>query len=289
MAVAVLVEPVEGGAGGAGAVEARRADDDDLVGRVEDAAGGGLEDAGAGVEADEVVVALEQTDRALELVLADRLRDPRVVVGGDDLEPARRLRGVAADVGVALDPSGVREQGGEVRGRLAPDAVAERSRVGVAVDARSRGRRGEANVWPASRHVLVLPTPPLREMNATLRQPAIGVLTCATSSRCRSSAGLGPHRDASAGGEKTARRHPPDGTSGLGPIIRSGREIAGAQAPTRRGLSSASALSAPGRRLCEARRSRERGQRNDVVVARPEAVRLAVVAAHDPPSVDARK
>ena len=50
-------------------------------------------------------MALEQGDRPPELVLAERLRDPRVVVGRDDLEPGRGWRGVAADVRVALDPS----------------------------------------------------------------------------------------------------------------------------------------------------------------------------------------
>ena len=101
--VAVLLEPVEGRARGPRAVEARRDDDDDLVGRIEDPAGRRLQHARAGVEADEVVVALEQADRPPELLLAERLRDPRVVVRGDDLEPGRRLRGVAADVRVPLD------------------------------------------------------------------------------------------------------------------------------------------------------------------------------------------
>ena len=34
-------------------------------------------------------------------------------------------------------------------------------------------------MWPTIRQVVVFPTPPLREMKATLRQPVIGVLTCA--------------------------------------------------------------------------------------------------------------
>ena len=89
--VAVLFEPVEGRAGGPCAVEARSADEDDLIGGIQDSSRRGLEYPGSGVEADEVVVPLEQMDDAVELRLADRLRDPRVVVGGDDLEPARRL------------------------------------------------------------------------------------------------------------------------------------------------------------------------------------------------------
>src|SRR5262245_52901978 len=58
--VAIGVEPVERGARGASSVEARSADDDDLIGRVEDAPCGRFEDTGAGVEADEVVVPLEE-------------------------------------------------------------------------------------------------------------------------------------------------------------------------------------------------------------------------------------
>ena len=148
--VAVLLEPVERRARGARAVEARRAHDDDLVGRVENPARRRFEDAGPGVEADEVVVALEQSDRPLELGFADRLRDARVVVRRDDLEPSRRLRRVAADVCVPLDPVGVGEKRRQVRGRLAADPVPERARVRVPVDgddpvaavaARTCGRR----------------------------------------------------------------------------------------------------------------------------------------------------
>src|SRR5262249_29768991 len=74
---------------------------------------------------------------------------------------------------------------------------------------------------PTSRHVLVLPTPPLREMKAILRHPATGVFTLATSSRRRSSSGLGPIATRPWDSENTRRRHPPDGTSGLGLIISS--------------------------------------------------------------------
>ena len=132
--VPVRVKPVEGGACGASAVEARRADNDDLIGGSEDAASRRFENPGTRVEADEVVVALEKVDRSVELLLTDRLRDPRIVIRRDDFEPARRLRGVAADIGVPLDPAGVGEERREVRGRLSPDAMSERSGVGIAVD-----------------------------------------------------------------------------------------------------------------------------------------------------------
>src|SRR5262245_21254897 len=132
--VTVRVEPVECRARGASSVEARSADDDDLIGRVEDAPRGRFEDTGPGVEADKVVVPLEECDHPVELALADRLRDPRIVIRRDDLEPTTCLGRVAADVRVPLDPRGVREKRCEVRGGLAPDPMTERSRVGVAVD-----------------------------------------------------------------------------------------------------------------------------------------------------------
>src|SRR2546426_12036334 len=62
MPVAVLVEPVESRACRTGTVEARHADDDDLIGSIENSSRRGLEDAGSRVEADEVVVPLEELD-----------------------------------------------------------------------------------------------------------------------------------------------------------------------------------------------------------------------------------
>ena len=108
--VAVLFEPVQRRACRARAVEARSAHDDHLVGGVENSARCRLEHACAGIEADEVVVAFEQLDRPPELVLTERLRDPRVVVGRDDFETTGGLRRVAANVGVPGDAVDVLEQ-----------------------------------------------------------------------------------------------------------------------------------------------------------------------------------
>ena len=80
---------------------------------------------------------------------------------------------------------------------------------------------------PASRQVVVLPTPPLREMKATLRQPRIGVFTRATSSRRRSSAALGPTRTSPPVRSKTARRQPEAGRLRESRSIRSGEKSAG--------------------------------------------------------------
>src|SRR5262249_27228538 len=126
--------PVERRACRACAVEARYADDDDLIRGIENPSRRRLEDARSRVEADEVVVTLEQPDYPVEIRLADRLRDPRVVVGRDDLEPARRLRRVPTDVGVTFDLPGVCEQRRQVGGGLTANPVRERSGIGVAVD-----------------------------------------------------------------------------------------------------------------------------------------------------------
>ena len=131
----------------------------------------------------------------MELALPDRLRDPRIVIRRDDLEPTSCLGGVAADVcALLLDPGGVRgEKRREVRGGLAPrPRWPSVPASGLPSTAITRSPRCVANVCPTSRHVLVLPTPPLREMKAILRHPATGVLTLATSSLRRSSSGLGP-------------------------------------------------------------------------------------------------
>src|SRR5581483_2205881 len=91
--VAVQLQPVEGRAGGAGSVEARRADNDDLIGRVEHAPVGGTEDAGCRVEAEQVEVAREDGDGPPDIAAPERTLDRVPFVAGYDLEPARRLRG----------------------------------------------------------------------------------------------------------------------------------------------------------------------------------------------------
>ena len=75
--VPVRVEPVEGGACGASTVEARCADDNDLIGGGEDPASRRFENPGTRVEADEVVVALEKR-RSLGGIL---LTDACVILG----------------------------------------------------------------------------------------------------------------------------------------------------------------------------------------------------------------
>ncbi len=189
--VAVLFEPVERRARGARGVEARRADDHELVGGVEHALRRRAEHSGGGVEADEVVVALEQPDR-----LADGRALERVCV-----RSARRRRSPRAGWTPARCTRERRRTCRSQPGRAGASRPSRRSRAGAgdpsvpasgfASSATTRSPRCEAKVWPTSRQVVVLPTPPLREMNATLRQPVIGVFTCATSSRRRSSAALG--------------------------------------------------------------------------------------------------
>jgi hypothetical protein len=49
------------------------------------------------------VVDLEQIDRTRVIILAQRVGDAGVVVGGDDLQACRRLRRERADVGVSRD------------------------------------------------------------------------------------------------------------------------------------------------------------------------------------------
>ena len=73
--VAMLVEPVECRACGPGAIEARRTDEHELVGSLNDPLRGRAEHTWCGVETEEVVVALEQTDRLPDRSAPDRLRD----------------------------------------------------------------------------------------------------------------------------------------------------------------------------------------------------------------------
>jgi hypothetical protein len=68
---------------------------------------------GAGVHADEVVVNLEQIHDALVVRFEQRVRDPRVVVGGDHLEAGGRLRRERPDVRVARDVLALGEQMGD--------------------------------------------------------------------------------------------------------------------------------------------------------------------------------
>src|SRR4051812_7631951 len=98
MPVPVLLEPVERGTCCTRTVEARRAHQDDLISCRENPTRRGLENARAGVETDEVVVAFEEFDRTAELLLTNCARDLRVVVGSDDLEASRRLRRVSTDI-----------------------------------------------------------------------------------------------------------------------------------------------------------------------------------------------
>src|SRR5919106_2596072 len=63
-------------------------------------------------------------------------------------------------------------------------------------------------------------------MNATLRQPRIGVFTLATSSRRRSSASLGPMRTTPPVKSKTARRQPGHGRVPVSRSIRSAEKSA---------------------------------------------------------------
>jgi hypothetical protein len=71
----VVLEPVECRARGPCAIEARRTHDHQLVGSIENAPRRRCEDACGGVEADEVVVALEHADGVADGAGLDRVRD----------------------------------------------------------------------------------------------------------------------------------------------------------------------------------------------------------------------
>lgn len=89
--VAVRGQPVEGGAGAARTVHGGRGDDDELVGEVEDAAHGAVEQTRARVGEDDRVLLAQDVDDAAVVVVVERRRDRRVHVVGEDLQPRRRL------------------------------------------------------------------------------------------------------------------------------------------------------------------------------------------------------
>jgi hypothetical protein len=101
--VAVLDEPVERRTRGAGAVEARRAHNYDLIGRRENALYGGAEDPCRCIETQKVVVVLEQPDRSTDVDTSERLLDLGALVACEHFEPAWCLRGVGANVRVPPD------------------------------------------------------------------------------------------------------------------------------------------------------------------------------------------
>ena len=68
------------------------------------------------------------------LLLAQALADPRVVVGGDHFQAGRRLRGVAANVGIAVELTAVDEHAGDGLGRLSPHSVSEAAGVRIGVE-----------------------------------------------------------------------------------------------------------------------------------------------------------
>ena len=89
-------------AAGAPAVEPGPHHQHELVGLGEQALVGAVEDAGAGVEQDQVVEAVEQPDQPVVVVARQGHPDAGVVVGGEHLEPRlEALRGVAPQRGVA--------------------------------------------------------------------------------------------------------------------------------------------------------------------------------------------
>ena len=106
-------------------VQARCADNDDLIGGSEDSPSRRFENSGPRVEADQVVVAFEKLNGPLELVLADRLGNSRIVIRRD-IQPLG-LRRVSADI---CDRSSDRRRQGAKSGwrSFFSDAMSERPR-----------------------------------------------------------------------------------------------------------------------------------------------------------------
>src|SRR6185437_2671101 len=88
VAVVVGIEPVERGARAARAVDGRGADQDDLVGQLEDARHGGVQQSGAAVGDTDRVVVLKDADHRTVVIGAERHGDAWVAVRREDLQPA---------------------------------------------------------------------------------------------------------------------------------------------------------------------------------------------------------
>src|SRR5579875_2609549 len=92
-----------------------------------------MQQAGTAVgDADRVIVLKDAGDRAV-VVGAERHRDSRIAVGGEDLQPAGRLGRVRPDVGVPADLGALVEQVAAGGRGLQPDLVRERAAVWVGV------------------------------------------------------------------------------------------------------------------------------------------------------------
>jgi hypothetical protein len=84
--------------------------------------------------------------RVTVIIGAEGDGDPGITIGGEYLEPARRLGGESPYVGVAADLVPFVQQVPDRGGRLQPDLIRERATVGVGVDryhpvAAERGER----------------------------------------------------------------------------------------------------------------------------------------------------
>ena len=190
--VTVGLEPVERRARSARTVESRGTDEHDLVGRVENALSCRAEHPGRRCRGrpgcSGARPARRPHGRPSARACSHRgCRRPRSPPAGSRPGSCRRGRPRTC-ASAARSCRSVAIVSSVSRRRRYPSVPAS----GFASSATTRSPRCNANVCPTRRQVVVLPTPPLRETNATVRQPVIGVFTCATSSRRRSSAGLGP-------------------------------------------------------------------------------------------------
>ena len=77
---------------------------------------------------------LEYMRDVVVVVLAERDRHRRVAVGGEQLQPARGLRGERPHVGVALDLRALVQQVTHGRRGFKADLVGERATIRVRVD-----------------------------------------------------------------------------------------------------------------------------------------------------------
>src|SRR5919201_2201174 len=96
-----------------------------------------------------------------------------------------------------------------VRGHGRATRWAKLPASGFASNATTRSPRIIANVLPKASVIVVLPTPPLRLITTTRRDPLIGAVTRANTAALLRSAELGPGFIAPDVAVYTARRQPP--------------------------------------------------------------------------------
>jgi hypothetical protein len=145
--VPVRRQPVQRRTGAAGTVHGRRRDDDELVGEVQYAAHGAVQQTRTRVGEDDRILLAEHVDRAPVVLVVERRGDGRVDVVGDDLKTGGRLGREPPDVHVRVE---VRDRLDEVTDGgpgLPAHTAAERTGVRVGVDGEDlvlplRGERG---------------------------------------------------------------------------------------------------------------------------------------------------